>query len=158
MNRILCHLMLVLVAMATASGCANRTIVTPGQVTPSSDLSLRFEPSRTVVLRTEEGETRALERVVELRGQLIESSGDSILIRTRSVEFADGRTQGFGVGATASIALAEVTMEEVEINGGKTALLVIGIGVLLFALVMNSMSNMLEVTPPPAPKNEDVGK
>jgi hypothetical protein len=150
--------MVVLVAAVTASGCASRSIVTPEQVTPRSELSLHFEPPRAVTLRSDAGETLVLERIVELSGRLIESSEDSILIRATSVKFADGRTEPFGVGVNTSFARTEVTMEEVAFSAGKTIAAVVGIGLLLVLIASITGGSEPDPPPPPPKYDDDYGK
>jgi hypothetical protein len=93
-----------------------------------------------------------VERVVELRGQLIEASEDSVLIQVSDVKFPDGRIERFGEEALASFSHAEVTMEEVEFSGGKTALLVVGLGILLVVLMGMAVSTVTEEVFTPSPK------
>ena len=138
---------LALLAPLTLAGCASYRTVSGDAVAPSADLRIQFAPPRTLVVHSRNGDSTTVEEVIELRGKVVERSGDMITLEVSRARTADsGALQRFGSGAVVRVPLQEVELREARI--GRTLLLVVG----LLGAVLVVAAATADGPPPPPPK------
>ena len=137
---------LTLLAPLVLVGCASYRTVFGDAVAPSADLRIQFAPPRTLVVHSRNGDSTTVEEVIELRGKVVERSGDMITLEASRARTADsGALQRFGSGAVVRVPLQEF-VEVREARTGRTVLLfsvLLGVGLLIVAAIVS------EPAPPP---------
>lgn len=142
---------LALLAPLTLAGCASYRTVFGDAVAPSADLRIQFAPPRTLVVHSRDGDSTTVEEAIELRGKVVERSGDMITLEASRARTADsGALQRFGSGAVARVPVQEF-VEVREVRTGRTVLLVSG---LLWAAVLILVAATGSEPAPPPPKGE----
>ena len=138
-----------LLALAALSGCATRQAVTSADITPRTEVRVRFETARSLILTAAEAEL-ALGGVLELEGRMIGRTADSIKIGAASATLGSGGTQRFGAGTTTMIAVSGASFEKIERHTGRTIAL---FGILILgAAILIAAATYQEPPPPPPPE------
>jgi hypothetical protein len=145
-------ILMMLIALA-APACASQFAVTPDQVTPRADLRLTFTAPRDLTFFSAEGDSLPRFAAIGVRGRMIERRGDSLAIRATRIDYASGGTQSLGAGATVTVALADLGIQERDGHPGRTIALMAGL-VAVLAIVIAAAT--YEEPPPPPPKEEEV--
>ena len=144
---------LALLAPLTLAGCASYRTVFGDAVAPSTDVRIQFAPPRTLVVHSRNGDSTTVEEVIELRGKVVERSGDMITLEVSRVRTADsGALQRFGSGAVVRVPVQEF-VEVREARTGRTVLLLsalLGVGLLIVAAIVS------EPAPPPPKEPKEV--
>ena len=105
-----------------------------------------------MVVHSRNGDSTTVEEVIELRGKVVERSGDMITLEASRARTADsGALQRFGSGAVVRVPQQEF----VEVREARTGRTVLLLSFLLGAVVLVIVAATSEPAPPP-PK-EDKG-
>ncbi len=142
---------LALLATLTLAGCASYRTVFGNAVAPSADLRIQFAPPRTLVVHSRNGDSTTVEEVIELRGKVVERSGDMITLEASHARTADsGAVQRFGSGAVVRVPQQEF----VEVREARTGRTVLLLSLLLGAAVLVIAAATASEPAPPPPKGE----
>ncbi len=140
---------LALLATLTLAGCASYRTVFGNAVAPSADLRIQFAPPRTLVVHSRNGDSTTVEEVIELRGKVVERSGDMITLEPSRARTADsGALQRFESGAVVRVPQQEF----VEVREARTGRTVLLLSVLLGAVVLVIVAATASEPAPPPPK------
>lgn len=139
------HALIVAVAV---TGCASHRSLNSTELTPRTELRVRFATPRALTFKSGEIAVLLLDDVVELRGQMILTSHDSVRVAAKKVRRRVGETQRFGVGTTTTFALGDARFDEVHENTAATMAVIAlaALGVILLIAVAT-----YEPPPPPPP-------
>lgn len=140
------HLLIVL----TLSGCASHQRVSSADVTPRTEVRVRFDTPRSVILAAPDAGELPLREVTEIRGRVISATADSLRMAVSSARLGGDVTQRLGAGTTTTIAVAGAHFERVQRHTGRTIALV-GVLVLGAALLI-AIATYQEPPPPPPPE------
>lgn len=150
MSRTTVHLLLALIAASALTGCATHRAVTAADVTPRTELRVRLTPPRPLTLRSQNGDSLALDGVIELQGMMISGTTDSLRIAVERVELTSKAAQRLGSGTTTTFAIAGATIEAVDRHKGRTIAFVVFLA--LGAALLIAVINHEEPPPPPPPE------
>ena len=142
----------LVVVLAALSGCASYTRVTTTEITPRTELRVRFAAPRDMSLTAPNGDTLTLHGVKELRGILISLKADSIRLGLTNAQLQEEGGQRFGVGTTTTFAVADAQMERVTNHPGRTVFFVITLVGGLALLIATVTYQDPPPPPPPEPK------
>lgn len=140
----------MIVALATLTGCVSYRSLSSAEVTPRTELRVRFAAPRALVFKSGDSAVLPLDEVTELHGLMISGAADSIKVAAKKAMTALGSVQRFGSGTTVTFALADTHIDEVRAHTGATIALVTALvfGVLLLIVV----ASYEEPPPPPPPE------
>lgn len=139
-----------LIALAALSGCASYSRVASTDVSPRTELRVRFDSARALVFSATGGDTLAIDDVVELQGLLIAMKDDSIRLGVKSAGRGARGRQRFGPGTTTTFALSGAQLDRTVTHTGRTIFLVVSLvgGLAL----MIAMATYQDPPPPPPPE------
>lgn len=132
------------------SGCASHHRVTSAEITPRTEVRVRFDTPRSVTFTAPDAAELPVRDVTEIQGRMISGTSDSLRIAASSARLGGEVTQRFGAGTTTTIAVAGAHFERVQRHTGRTLALV---GVLVFgAALLIAIVTYQEPPPPPPPE------
>jgi hypothetical protein len=143
---------LVLVALMALTGCVSHRGVTSAEITPRTELSVRFVAPHALTFRSTSGDTLALDHVIELHGRMLTVNADSITMIAVSADRGAAGVQRLGQGTLTRFALADVRMQEVQRHPGRTLALVTALALSLVLLIAIATYEEPPPPPPPEPK------
>jgi hypothetical protein len=143
---------IILVAVVALSGCVSHRGVTSTEITPRTELSVRFAAPHALTFKSMSGDTLALDHVVELQGRMLTVNGDSITMIAVSADRGAAGVQRFGQGTMTRFALADVRMQEVQRHAGRTIALVVALALSVVLLIAIATYEEPPPPPPPEPK------
>jgi hypothetical protein len=144
---------MALLTVLALSGCTTYRPSPAESVPTPSDVRIQFEPPRSIVVhRSSFSDSLTVPDVIELRGRLIERTGDMLTVEVSRAEMLGSRTpQRFGSGSVARVPIQDLEVKET--HTGRTVLLVVG-SITLLALLIAALASESEPEPPPPTKDE----
>ncbi|HET9454654.1 MAG TPA: hypothetical protein VFO66_10260 [Gemmatimonadaceae bacterium] len=139
-----------LIVLTALSGCASHQRVSSAEVTPRTEVRVRFDTPRSVILAAPDAGELPLREVTEIHGRVISATADSLRMAVSSARLGGEVTQRLGAGTTTTIAVAGAHFERVQRHTGRTLALV-GVLVLGAALLI-AVATYQEPPPPPPPE------
>ena len=143
---------LVLIGLIALTGCVSHRGVTSTEITPRTELSVRFVAPHPLTFRSPSGDTLALDHVIELQGRMLTVTADSITMIAVSADRGAAGVQRLGPGTMTRFALADVRMQEVRRHPGRTIALVAALALSLVLLIAVVTYEEPPPPPPPEPK------
>ena len=140
----------MLIALTALTGCVSHRGVSSAEITPRSELSVRFVAPHALTFRSRGGDTLALDDVIVLRGRMLAVNADSITMIAVSADRGEAGVQRLGQGTLTRFALADVRMQEIQRHHGRTLALVAALSLGLVLLI--AIANYEEPPPPPPPE------
>lgn len=144
----LASLLAVVVAL---TGCATVSPITSGDITPRTELLLRFASPHAITFKSPSGEALSYDDVTQIQGRMVALHADSITLGTTRAERGAGWQQ-FGQGTTATFGIADVHIQEVQRHPGRTIALVTFLALGLVLLLAVATYEEPPPPPPPEPK------
>ena len=143
----------VLIIVFALGACATYRPFPAESVPTPSDVRIRFEPPRSIMVhRSTSSDSLNVPDVTELRGKLVERIGDAITLEVSQAQILNARSpQRFGSGSVVRVP-AQV-LEVRKTDAGKTILLVAG-SIAALVLLITGLTSESEPEPTPPPKDE----
>lgn len=142
----------VLGALMSVTGCVSYRNVTAAELTPRTELDVRFAAPRFLVFESAGGYSVAFDDVVRVQGRMIAITSDSMTIATTRANLSRARVQRFGAGTTTTFAVANAHIQELRYHKGRMLALVTVLALGFLLLIVATSDQSFSPSPPPPSK------